>query len=204
MNPGEGQVDELLVQRMRRGDGVAFAALATRYWNALHRIGRNMLPDPSMAGDLAEATLLSALGSAKDLPEDVPFRTSLYRQAMRYSLDLAFPVPGSVTRSLGVYLPRFDAHGRLVSTGSDWSEAGEAALARPDVAERIRQTLQRLDALDRAAFVLRVIEELPTEEAAAVLAIPPESVRQRAHRATLILTGYLGELFTRSGPEALC
>lgn len=202
MNPGEGQVDELLVQRMRRGDGVAFAALATRYWNALHRIGRNMLPDPSMAADLAEATLLSAFHSAKQLPEDVPFRTSLYRQAMRYSLDLIFPVPKSVTRSLAIYLPRFDPHGRLAS--SDWSEAGEAALARPDLAERIRQTLQRLDGLDRAAFVLRVVEELSTEETAAVLAISPESVRQRAHRAALILTGYLGELFTRSGPEALC
>ena len=201
MNPGEGQVDELLVQRMRRGDGVAFAALATRYWNALHRIGRNMLPDPSMATDLAEATLLSAFQSAKQLPEDVPFRTSLFRQAMRYSLDLIFPVPKSVTRSLAVYLPRFDPHGRLVS--SDWSEAGEAALARPDLAERIRQTLQRLDGLDRAAFVLRVVEELSTEETAAVLAISPESVRQRAHRATLILTGYLGELFMRTTGQQL-
>jgi len=204
MNPSEGQVDELLVQRMRGGDGVAFAALATRYWNALHRIGRNMLPDPSMAGDLAEATLLSAFHSAKQLPEDVPFRTSLYRQAMRYSLDLIFPVPRNVTRSLATYLPRFDPHGRLVPTGIDWSESGEAAYAGPALAERIRRTLQRLDALDRAAFVLRVIEELSTEETAAVLAISPESVRQRAHRATLILTGYLGELFTRTGPESLC
>ena len=204
MNAGEGQVDELLVQRMRRGDGIAFAALATRYWNALHRIGRNMLPDPSMAGDLAEATLLSAFRLAKEIPEDVPFRTALYRQAMRYSLDLIFPVPSSVTRSLAVYLPRFDAHGRLLSNGSDWSEAGEAPFARPDLPERIREILRRLDALDRAAFVLRVIEELSTEETAAVLAISPESVRQRAHRATLILTGYLGGMFTRTRPESRC
>ena len=50
IDPIEAEVDEVLAQRMRRGDGVAFAALATRYWNAIHRIGWNMLPDRSAAG----------------------------------------------------------------------------------------------------------------------------------------------------------
>jgi RNA polymerase sigma-70 factor, ECF subfamily len=203
MNPCEGQVDEVLVQRMRRGDGVAFAALATRYWNAVYRIGWNMLSDRSAAGELAEATLLGALRSAEAFPVDVPFRTSLFRQAMSQSLVRLHSVPSSVTRSLAAFLPKFDAHGRLASAGSDWSESGEAAFGRRGVEERIRETLQHLDALDRAAFVLREIEQLSIEEAAAVLAISPESVRQRAHRASLILTGFLGDLFTRTGRESL-
>jgi RNA polymerase sigma-70 factor (ECF subfamily) len=203
MNPCEAQVDEVLVQRMRRGDSVAFAALATRYWNAVHRIGWNMLPDPSAAGELAEATLLSALRSAEALPGDVPFRTSLYRQAMSQSLIRLHSVPGSVPRSLAAFLPRFDIHGRLASAGTDWSESGEAAFGQQDVRDRIRETLQHLDSLDRAVFVLREIEQLSVEEAAAILEISPESVRQRAHRASLILTGFLGNLFERSTREAL-
>ena len=194
MNPREAQVDELLVERMRRGDGVAFAALATRYWNAVHRIGWNMLPDPSAAAELAESALLSALRSTEELPRDLPFRTSLYRQAMSESLIRLHSVPSSVPRSLGAFLPRFDPRGRLTSAGTDWSECGEAAFGRRDVGERIRETLQHLDALDRAAFVLREIEQLSVEEAAAVLGISPESIRQRTHRAFLILTGFLGTL----------
>jgi len=194
MNPDEAQVDEVLVQRMRRGDAVAFAALATRYWNTVHRIGWNMLPDPSAAGELAEATLLSALRSADAFPSEVPFRTSLYRQAMSHSLIRLHSAPSSVTRSLAAFLPRFDAHGRLTSAGSDWSKSGETAFGRRDAEERIRETLQRLDALDRAAFVLREIEQLSVEEAAAVLGISTESIRQRTHRASLILTGFLGTL----------
>lgn len=194
MNPGEAQVDEVLVQRMRRGDGVAFAALTTRYWNAVYRIGWNMLPDPSLAGTLAEATFLSALRSAEAFPRDMPFRTSLYRQAMSESLVRLHSVRGSVTRSLGAFLPKFDACGRLASASSDWSESAEVAFGGHDVGERIRETLQHLDALDRAAFVLREIEQLSVEDTAAVLAISPESVRQRAHRASLILTGFLGDL----------
>jgi RNA polymerase sigma-70 factor (ECF subfamily) len=203
MDPCEAQVDEVLVQRMRRGDGVAFAALATRYWNAVHRIAWNMLPDPAAAGELAEATLLSALHSVEAFPSDAPFRTSLYRQAMSQSLIRLHSAPGGVPRSLATFFPRFDAHGRLASAGTDWSESREAAFGRPDVGERIRGTLHHLDALDRAAFVLREIEELSVEEAAAVLDISPESIRQRAHRASLILTGFLGDLFARSPRELL-
>jgi len=198
-NPGEREADEVLVRRLRRGDGDAFAALATRYWGALHRIGRNMLPDPSMAEDLAEATLLTALRSPNALPADVPFRTALYRQAMRYSLDFLFPVPSNVARSLARYLPRFDAQGRLTSAGRDWTERGAGGGWPPDLEARIREILQRLDALDRASYVLCVVEQLPTLETAAILEIARESVVQRTHRASLILTGFLTQLFTRTG-----
>lgn len=194
----EAQADEVLVQRMRRGDEVAFAALATRYWGAVYRIGWNMLPDPSEAGELAEATMLSALHSVAESPSGVPFRTSLYRQAMSESLVRLHSAPRPDTRSVGVLLPRFDAYGRLASADGDWAEAGWAAFGRLDAGKRIRDTLQNLAPLDRAAFVLREIEELSADDTAAVLAISPESVRQRTHRVLLILTGSLGELHAAS------
>jgi RNA polymerase sigma-70 factor (ECF subfamily) len=194
MDPIEAEVDEVLAQRMRRGDGVAFAALATRYWNAVHRIGWNMLPDPSAAGELAEATLLSVFRSAEEFPDVVPFRTALYREAMRQSLTRLPAVPSSVMRSLGAFLPRFDAGGRLMSAGTDWSQCVETAFTHPEMEERIRETLQRLDALDRAAFVLREIEQLSVDEAAAILGITPASIRHRTHLASLILTGALSAL----------
>ena len=48
------------------------------------------------------------------------------------------------------------------------------------------------------AFLLREIEQFSPEEAAIVLEISPENVRRRTHRASLILTGFLGHLFERS------
>ena len=176
MNPGETELDEALVQRTRRGDAVALAALATRYWNALHRIGWNMLSDPAAAGELAEATLLSALRSTEAFPCNLPFRTALYRQAISQSLIRLHSAPSSATRSL----------------------AAETAFRGRDLGERIRETLQHLDALDRAAFLLREIEQFSREEAAVVLGISPESVGRRTHRASVILTGFLGHLFERS------
>ena len=46
----------------------------------------------------------------------------------------------------------------------------------------------------RDAFVLRDLEEMETSEVAALLGIGTAAVRQRVHRARLMLRGYLGSL----------
>lgn len=87
-------------------------------------------------------------------------------------------------------LPQFDAAGRLIAPGGDWSELAE----RPDLSARIREGLEHLDDRDRAAFVLRVVYQVPLEEAAELLRIPPAELRERSHRACLTLTGFLARL----------
>jgi RNA polymerase sigma-70 factor (ECF subfamily) len=187
--------DEILFARTRRGDGVAFAALVTRYWNAVHRIGWNMLPGKPAAAEVAEATFLSALRGDACFSDGAPFRTALYRKAMSEALKRTVAEAHGVTRSLGIFLPRFDAHGHLATAGTDWTRLPGAAFDQDELAETIRAILLRLDTLDRAAFVLRVVEQLPLEEAAAALRIPAEDARHRTHRASLIVTGFLGQLF---------
>jgi len=48
--------------------------------------------------------------------------------------------------------------------------------------------------LYREAFVLRDLEELSTAQVAQALGIESSTVRQRVHRARLMLRGYLSEL----------
>jgi len=160
--------DEVLANHVRRGDKAAFAALATRYWTAVHRIARNMLPDRSKAGEVAEETFLRALRSPEWFPYDAPFKVSLYRLAIVLSLIRHQPRP-------------------LVPRGG-----GSELTARRDLPEQIREGLEHVEDLDRAAFVLREIEQLPTEEAAAILRTSPEMIRGGVHRASLTLTGLLG------------
>jgi len=42
--------------------------------------------------------------------------------------------------------------------------------------------------------VLRDLEELSTAEVALVLGVEPATVRQRVHRARLLVRGYLGQI----------
>jgi DNA-directed RNA polymerase specialized sigma24 family protein len=41
---------------------------------------------------------------------------------------------------------------------------------------------------------LRCIEELPLDEVSAIMEMPASVVRERAHRACLLLSGYIGYL----------
>ncbi len=161
--------DDELLDRTRRGDRFAFAALATRHWHTVHRLAWNMLSDPAAPAQIAEATFLSLLRTSDAFPPGVPFRTSLYRVVLGESWRRRRSAPGAA-----------------------WAE-------RP-VGHWLREGLQRLDVLDRAAFLLREIESLSSEEAGAILGIAPDSIRQRTHRATLAMTSFLGrdELLLRS------
>src|SRR4029077_3907960 len=60
--------------------------------------------------------------------------------------------------------------------------------------ERIRGALGRLDDSQRAALVLRDLEDLSSEDAAEGLGVSPETVRQRAHRARVKLRELLASL----------
>jgi RNA polymerase sigma-70 factor (ECF subfamily) len=186
--------DDVLAGWMRRGDHVAFATLTSRYWTTVHRIARNLLPDQSTAREVAEETFLRAWESPELFPCDAPFKVSLYRLAISLSFIRHRPSSRLTAESL---LPRFEASGRLALSEGDWSE-----LARQcDLTEQIREGLEYLEDLDRAAFVLRAIEQVPLEEAAAILQTSPGRIRDRVHRACLLLTGFLGRLFGAPGGE---
>ena len=54
--------------------------------------------------------------------------------------------------------------------------------------------LARLPDMYRDPFVLRDLEDLSTAEVAGLLGLDPAAVRQRVHRARLMLRGYLSDL----------
>lgn len=189
---GESLADEGLLERARRGDGSALATLAIRHWGTVHRIARNMLPADAAPVDVAEAVFLSVPRSADSFPAGARFRISLYRAALGECWRRLAPQRAPAELSGEEYLPRFGADGRLAFDGQDFSELDSAALAARFTAADLREGLQRLDHLDRAAFLMSEVEQLPTEDAAAILGILPGAVRARTHRATMILAGYLG------------
>jgi RNA polymerase sigma-70 factor (ECF subfamily) len=151
----------------------------------VYRIAWNML------GSAAEAE--QATGQTLLLFNRFPDRDgiSLYSIALDVVLLRTGPTRRSGAESLDFFLPRFDAQGCLASPPLDWSDLTGEALRRPDLADAIRGMLQRLDPMDRAAFILREIEQVPLEETAGVLRVSAADVRGRTHRAALLLDGML-------------
>jgi RNA polymerase sigma-70 factor (ECF subfamily) len=144
-----------------------------------------MLPTEADAIDVMAETLSRALGGAP-LP-DVPKDLVLYRVAIELSLKrLRTRVRARPVEAL---LPRFDQSGHLT-----WPHSLEKALTEhSDLELPIRNALDRLDGIDRAAFVLREIEELSLEDVGAVLGLSTVAIRERTHRARLIVIGVLAD-----------
>jgi RNA polymerase sigma-70 factor (ECF subfamily) len=67
-------------------------------------------------------------------------------------------------------------------------------LARRELAQRVRQALDRLPEGEREVLVLRNLEGLTNQEAAGVLGIDPATASRRYGRAIIRLRGLLAEI----------
>jgi RNA polymerase sigma-70 factor (ECF subfamily) len=189
--------DEVLLQQARSGNRTAFARFATRWWGPLYRIAWNMLGNASEAAGATQRALRLVVRFPGSRVCDASFRAAMYGVAIEVTLQ-GDPSPERFSaESLEFLLPRFDARGCLASPVADWSDLAEELSQRPDLPETIREMLQRLDGLDRAAFLLREIEQFSVAETAAILRISRDEARARTHRATLLLNGLFGRILRR-------
>ena len=193
--PAAEPTDEILAARAAAGDDRAFEAIVARYEGRVFRLACRLTSE-SDAPDVLQETFLQIYRHLPGFRGDSQFGTWVYRIATNAALMLRRARARRPAESLEAYLPRFDADGVHVDTPAELQAASRAdeLLDRQVLAERARAVIARLPDLYRDAFVLRDLEEMTTAEVAEVLKIEPAAVRQRVHRARLMLRGYLSEL----------
>jgi len=194
--PGADTSDETLAARAAAGDEPAFEALVMRYQARVFRLARRLTAEDGDAQDAMQETFLQVHRGLPAFRGEARFSTWLYRIATNAALMQRRARARRPTESLEAYLPRFDGAGRHAGTPAELQAPCrvEEVLDRRLLAEKARAGIERLPDLYREAFVLRDLEELPTAEVAEVLGLEPAAVRQRVHRARLMLRGYLAAL----------
>jgi RNA polymerase sigma-70 factor (ECF subfamily) len=194
--PGAGTDDEALAARAATGDIPAFESLVARYESRVYRLAFRLTGSEADAMDALQDTFLQVYRHLGSFRGESRFGTWLYRIATNAALMHNRARARQSAESLEVFLPRFDEAGVHLSTPSELQSAAavDELVDRRLLAEKARAAIERLPELYRVAFVLRDLEEIPTADVAAVLGIEPAAVRQRVHRARLMLRGYLGEL----------
>jgi RNA polymerase sigma-70 factor (ECF subfamily) len=194
--PAADTSDEELAARAAAGDEPAFEALVERYQARVYRLACRLTGSESEAPDVLQDTFLKVHRGLAGFRGESRFSTWLFRIATNAALMLRRSRARRPAASLDEFLPRFDAEGIHAAEPADLEAAASAEdrLDRRLLAEKARDGLERLPDLYREAFVLRDLEELPTGEVAELLGVEPATVRQRVHRARLMLRGYLGEL----------
>jgi RNA polymerase sigma-70 factor (ECF subfamily) len=188
--------DETLAARAAGGDEAAFEEIVTRYQGRVFRLARRLTGSEDDAADVLQETFLQVYRGLAGFRGESRFGTWLYRVATNAALMLRRARSRRPTESLEAFLPRFDAAGVHAATPADLQVAAQADLLidRQVLAQKALAGIERLPDLYREAFVLRDLEEMTTEEVARILDLEPAAVRQRVHRARLMLRGYLSDL----------
>jgi RNA polymerase sigma-70 factor, ECF subfamily len=188
--------DEALATRAVAGDASAFESIVTRYQARVYRLGFRLTGSESDAADMLQDTFLHAYRHLSSFRGESRFGTWLYRIATNAALMQRRAHARRPAESLDAFLPTFDEAGIHRATPEELTVTDriEELIDRRALADQARAAIERLPDAYRVAFVLRDLEDLPTAEVAQVLGIGPAAVRQRVHRARLLLRGYLNAL----------
>ncbi len=81
----------------------------------------------------------------------------------------------------------FAPDGRHAGPIVDWSPHAEDQLLQRELRSVLRESIEALPAIYRSAVLLRDVQGLSTEEAAAVLGVKDQTLKSRLHRGRLIL-----------------
>lgn len=184
--------DEVLTAQAAAGDDSAFESLVVRYQHRVFRLACR-LTNETEAPDVLQETFLQVYRHLATFRGESQFSTWLYRVATNVGLMHRRSRARRPAESLDKFLPRFDVEGRHVSTPGALRTVSrvEEVLDQEALYEKAKVAIERLPDLYREAFVLRDLEELTTADVARVLGVEPATVRQRVHRARLMLRGYL-------------
>ena len=191
---------ELLAQA-RGGDREAFEALVARHQGAIYRLAFRLAGNEHDAEDILQETFLQVFRKLSTFRGEAQFTTWVYRVATNAALMHRRAQRRHTIQSLEVHLPRFDETGHHTRLDVDYGAAAriEGQVEDRQLRQLIRDALERLPSIYRVAFALYDLEDLPASEVAGLLGIDAATVRQRVHRARLMLRGYLGRLAGSEG-----
>ena len=188
--------ESVLIDRARAGDTEAFRTLVEIHSDQVYRALRGFGLDAEEAQEVAQEVFLRAWRGLKGFEGRAQLSTWLYRIAFNESqrrLSRRTPEPARSGP---------DGENALDSVTDAPRSRPEAKALEHELERVVWDALAKLPALWRAAVVLRDIEGLSTDEAAAVLGVRPAALKSRLHRGRMQLRTLLEPYLEPGSPDA--
>jgi RNA polymerase sigma-70 factor, ECF subfamily len=189
-------VDEAqLVQRLRAGDEAAYEVLVRTYSSRLLAVTRRILASEEDAHDAVQEVFISAFRNLARFQGESRLSTWLHRVAVNTALMKLRTRRRHPEDPIEALLPVFLEDGHHVEQFQTWEEPVDAALDRRRTQTLVRTCIDRLPDAYRTVLLLRDIEQMDTEETAAILGDSVNAVKIRLHRARQALRTLLDPHF---------
>jgi RNA polymerase sigma-70 factor (ECF subfamily) len=166
-----------LVERSQSGDRLAFEELVRRHADRLYAVVLRFVADADEAEEVTQETFLRAWRSIQKFELRSQFFTWLYRIGINEAKRRAErrPPPGRMT----------SIDDSPIEDAPDWSEAPDFRAEQGQLRRVLEDAVRALPVKYRAALILRDVEGLSTEQAAAVMELGEAAFKSRLHRARL-------------------
>ena len=176
----EAQVDQLLVERVQKGDKHAFDLLIDKYQHRIVSLVARYVNDQAEALDVAQEAFIKAYRALGNFRGESAFYTWLYRIAINTAKNWLVAQkrrpPASDIDATDA--EQYDADSRLKDKGTPENE-----LLREEIRQTVYSTIAQLPEDLRTAIVLREMEGMSYEEIATTMECPIGTVRSRIFRA---------------------
>lgn len=177
----EREIDQLLVERVQRGDKEAYGILVTKYQRKLARLISRMIRDPAEVEDVMQEAFIKAYRALPAFRGESAFYTWLYRiginTAKNYLVSQGRRAPTTT-----------ELDSEEAETLEDASllrdiDTPERLMHTKQIGETVNAAMEALPEELRTAIVLREIEGMSYDEIAMVMDCPIGTVRSRIFRA---------------------
>ncbi len=177
-------LDELAwVERARRGEEAAFAAIYQRYERRIYAYVYRIMGNPDDAFDLTQETFIKAYQALPRLGHEQELNLSawLHRIASNTCLDLLR------RRKLISWLPweheRERGEGVAEPASHDPSGDPERSYVQQETSKQVQNTLRRMSMRNREALVLKEYQSMSCDEIAEVMGVSRGAVKSILFRA---------------------
>jgi RNA polymerase sigma-70 factor, ECF subfamily len=187
-----------LVCALRAGDESAFETMVRVYGGRLLAVARRLTRNDQDAQDVVQSAYLSAFRALHEFEGTCQLSTWLHRIVVNAALMKLRSSRRKPEESIDALLPAFQEDGHHVEQFSEWTIPADQLLTQKETRATVRAGIDQLPENYRAILVLRDIEELSTQEVAAMLGMTPTAVKVRLHRARQALSTLLRKTFAPS------
>ncbi|MBI4890699.1 MAG: sigma-70 family RNA polymerase sigma factor [Acidobacteria bacterium] len=175
-------------RRLLEGDATAFTPFVESFQHRIFQYTWLMCGQREDAEEVAQDTLLKVFESFDQLQDPSRVKAWVFRIAKNYCLMKRRKSVFAPDReySLDELLPGSEESARTIQV-ADSGALPEEQVLRAELASHLEEALAELPELYRSVVLLRDVEGLSTSEAAEVLDIKEDAVKQRLHRGRLAL-----------------
>lgn len=187
-------LDELLVERAKRGDVAAFEQLISQYERKVYNLAFRLTGNREDANDVAQEAFIRAYSSIPEFRGDSSFATWLFRIVNNACLDELRKRKRQRVTSLDEKLSIEDGEMDRQLAVANEAEGPEQALERVEVQRAVQESINALDEEYRVVVLMRDIEGYSYNEIAEQLGINLGTVKSRLNRARNALKEMFGNL----------